>query len=539
MRKSIVVLMFVSALLVCSCGAQNNGEKQVKYLELDLQTRDPQTDKVVITKEKIETSKIAIVVIDMWNDYICPTGVELFGGSLVPRMNRVFEGARKLGITIIHAPTDSADFYVGWPQAEKVAALPRYELPKIRELGLPSFPGPVKACLCGPGILCPYMHSWDGINPDIKIADEDYIMIGPVYGDKGTQRLHAICMDRGITHLIYSGVATNICVVGKAPGAMYMGRAGLNIILARDLTEAVIEYNPETGYTPDDGTDESVAAIERSFCPSIDMGAELKKVGLWDEDVPIDPVHLFPHWSKSDQPYQFEKSFVQTITTPKIKGDKIHYTLDGTEPTENSPLYTKPLTINQSGVLRAVSFKNGKKVSIESKSHHVKIIPLPPEPDVHISDLTPIRATAPTYLDGHTSKGVAPNIQFNKSYVGTTLSLRGTTYEKGMGVHEPSHLLYEVKPEYERFVGLAGIDDQILSHDHGMHVAHHPSVVFRVFIDGKFVDQSPTIRTYRTWRFNIPITPGSKTISLVTMDAGNGRFKDIADWVNAGFVLKK
>ena len=71
------------------------------------------------------------------------------------------------------------------------------------------------------------------LNPDIKIAEEDYIMIGPVYGDKGTQRLHAICLDRGITHLIYSGVATNICVVGKAPGAMYMGRAGVNIILAR------------------------------------------------------------------------------------------------------------------------------------------------------------------------------------------------------------------------------------------------------------------------------------------------------------------
>jgi nicotinamidase-related amidase len=541
LRRGTFVPLLALLLVQLSCAvAKEVGPEKTRpaLLEFDLQRRDPQSGKPVITREKVDPRKVGMVVIDMWNDYICPTGTELFGGSLVPRMNRVFAGARALGITVIHAPTDAADFYVGWPQAEKVAALPRYEIPKVRELGLPGFPGPVKACLCGPGILCPYMHSWDGINPNLHIAEEDYILLGPVYGDSGTQRLHAICRDRGITHLIYCGVATNICVVGKAPGAMYMGRAGLNIILARDLTEAVIQYDPETGYTPDDGTTQSVAAIEKDFCPSIDMGSELKRVGLWADD-PVDPVHLFPHWSIPDQPYTFEESFVQTITTPRIEGDNIHYTLDGSLPTEKSPLYSKPIRITGTGVLRALSFKNGKPAALESKSHHVKIIPLPPMPDVHLSDLTPVRATAPEYLDGHTSEGVAPNIRFDQSFVETPLRIRGTTYEKGMGVHAPSQLLYELKPEYERFVAIAGIDDQILRHDSGMHVAHHPSVVFRVFVDGRQVAESPTIRTYRHWRFNLPIPAGSKLISLVAMDAGNGRFKDIADWVNAGFTLKQ
>ena len=269
------------------------------------------------------------------------------------------------------------------------------------------------------------------------------------------------------------------------------------------------------------------------------MSSELKKVSLWQEDWVTDPVHLFPHWSNPDEPYQFEKSFIMTMSTPRIEGDKIHYTLDGSDPTENSSLYTEPVEISQSGKVRAISFKNGRQASLESKSHHVKIIPTPPEPDVYISDLTPIRATAPQYLDGHTSQGIAPNIQFNRSFIGTPLNMRGVTYEKGVGVHAPLQLLYGLKPEYERFVAVAGIDDQILSHDFGMHVAHYPSVVFRVFIDGKLVEQSPTIRTWRTWRFNLKIPPGSSTISLVAMDAGNGRFHDIADWVDAGFVVKK
>ena len=249
-----LALFLLVTFIISNCKTESY-RPQAKYLELDLQRRDPKTDNIIITKEKIAPSKIGIVVIDMWNDYMCPTGVELFGSSLVPRMNRVFEGARALGITVIHAPTDAADFYVGWPQTEKVAALPYYELPKVNsDIPTPDFPETVKPCLCGPGILCPYMHCWDGINPNIKIAEQDYILVGPFYGEVGTQRLHAICKDRGLTHLIYTGVATNVCVVSKAPGAIYMARAGINIILARDLTEAVTEYNHATGYTPDDGT---------------------------------------------------------------------------------------------------------------------------------------------------------------------------------------------------------------------------------------------------------------------------------------------
>ena len=42
---------------------------------------------------------------------------------------------------------------------------------------------------------------------------------------------------------------------------------------------------------------------------------------------------------------------------------KIHYTLDGTEPTEQSKKYQKPLTIEQSGLLKVKAFADGKEES--------------------------------------------------------------------------------------------------------------------------------------------------------------------------------
>ena len=538
MRTIITAVLALMATINSSClGAEITPKSPP--LELSLQRRDPQTDKVTIQSETIDSSKIGVVVIDMWNGYMCPTGAELFGGSLVPRMSRALDGARTLGMTVIHAPSDVADFYAGWPQAEKVAALPRYELPKVADVAMPGFPGYQDPCLCGPGIKCPYMHSWDGIHSDLKIADEDYILVGPSYGERGTQRLHAICRDRGLTHLIYMGCATNCCVVAKAAGAIYMANAGIPVILARDLTEAVTKYDPENNYTPDDGTTQSVKAIERVSMPTIDMAEELKKVGLWGDNWRTDPVHMFPHWSNPAEPYTFEDSFVMTLSSPRLPDSQIHYTLDGSEPELTSAVYTERLKISQSGNVRAAAFQGGRQVGLESKCHFVRIIPLPPEPDVHLSDLTPVRATAPLMLDGHTSTGIAENIGIDRSFGDLQLRVQGTTYEKGMGVHSPSQLLYELRPDFEEFVALAGVDDQVLDHDSGMHVANHPSVVFRVFIDGRQVAESPTIRTGRTWRFRVKIPPGSELISLATMDAGDGRFEDVADWVRAGFLLKE
>jgi hypothetical protein len=88
-------------------------------------------------------------------------------------------------------------------------------------------------------------------------------------------------------------------------------------------------------------------------------------------------------------------------------------------------------------------------------------------------------------------------------------------------------------------VALAGVDEHLLNTASGSNQAMHPSVVFKVFIDGREAASSPVMRiSFQPWRFDVKIPPGSRVISLTTTDAGNGNKEDMANWVDCGFVLR-
>lgn len=62
--------------------------------------------------------------------------------------------------------------------------------------------------------------------------------------------------------------------------------------------------------------------------------------------------------------------FLDTLTMTlgsRTEGAEVHYTLDGTEPTMASPLYTAPFTMDETTTVRAKAFKDGK-ASIEFKT---------------------------------------------------------------------------------------------------------------------------------------------------------------------------
>ena len=495
---------------------------------------------VRVTRTVLPARRIGVVVIDMWNGYPCCTGRGLFA-ALVPRMNRALAGMRAAGATVIHAPSDVSDQYVGWPQAERVAALPRYELPQVRDIPVPRFPFAGQTCLCGPGIACPYMHHWHAVHPDLAIEEQDFLLVGPVYGAAGTQRLHALCRERGLTHLLYLGIATNNCVVSKAAGMLYLARAGLEVILARDLTAAYDRYDPAGGYTNDAATARAVAAIEEQFCATVDLGAELAKAGRWPDAPPVDMVHIMP-WGQRDQPYLFEDRFTATLTFPTgppggpQRGTSIHYTLDGSPPSPTAPAYRAPLTICGSGVLRAQPFAAGRARGAESASHYFRLASPPPPPEVHLADLRPLRATSPRLLDGHTYDTVAPDIGFDAAAGGGVLRIGGRRRERGVSVHTPAHVVYALEPRWRRFVALVGLDDSLLDEDHGMLVASRVAVCFRVFVDGAQVAASPPLRAAQAWRFDLPLAPGAGVISLAALNALDRGRSAVADWVAAGFL---
>jgi nicotinamidase-related amidase len=510
------LLMIASVLPIGAAAAAIN---------LTLQTRDHDTRRVLTKKEAIDPARAGLVIIDMWNTNDCMTNAQR-AAALVPRMNRVLEGARRLGMQIIWAPTDVAGYYAGTPQRERAIALPAYSLPHLVDFSCPFSVPTVRPekCMCGPGIVCHIHYGWDRMDPNLVIAKDDWIV-----ADRN--ELYSVYKQRGLTRLIYMGVNTNLCVMNKPEGIAAMTAAGLKCILARDLTDAETRYDPDRAFTPDLGTANDIVDVERSGIPTIDMAEEMKAAGAWNDQWTVEMVRLTP-WGTKSWPYEFTDSVKITLSDPNQKGVTIRYTLDGTPPGPTSPRYTKPLDVAKTTRLRAAAFENGRLVTLMSEGYFVRLGPLPPKPDIYLDQLT---ANTPSRPDWRWEA------KTDLAFTGAPLSIRDTAYTKGMGMRAPANLLYEVKPGYQRFVARAGVDDDPYRQRHkAQFLATYPSVRFQVYIDGNLAAESPIMRlSQEPWRFDVPIPEHSRLINLVVTDAGSTSPLDLANWVDAGFVLKK
>jgi len=430
---------------------------------------------------------------------------------------------------VIWAPSDTASTEVGRLQRERALAVPYLNVPKGPNIRIP-FTVRGGRCHCGPGLSCAINYGHDGMLGRLDIAPSDLIVCG-------TQEMYSNCKALGLRQLIYAGGATNMCLTGKPAGLVPMARTGIRCIIARDLSEAWTHYNPTTGYTPDKGNAHAIADVERAGIGSVDLACEMRKTAYWDAERPVDAVRLWP-WGKAGRPHLFAKSVTVTLTTPWIKGATIHYTTDGAKPSPASSLYDKPLKLTRTTTLRATAFRARKRVSVLSEGYYVLLPPLPPKPDVYIDRLTRLPDAYAKISTEHAACIWTPKP--GKSFEGKPLRVRGFVYKHGLGMRAPGNSRYAIKAGYDRFVARAGIDDNMLSRQLGRFLARHPSVVFKVFIDGKAAAASPVMRiSAEPWRFNVKIPPGARQISLSATDAGSRNVFDLCNWVDAGFVLKK
>ena len=99
-------------------------EVQAVELTLDLATRDPETNERTVTPTTLDSTKIGVVIVDMWNFHANMTAAERVA-AMAPRMNRALQCARKLQMPILWCPTDVAGQYVGTPQRERAMAQPK------------------------------------------------------------------------------------------------------------------------------------------------------------------------------------------------------------------------------------------------------------------------------------------------------------------------------------------------------------------------------------------------------------------------------
>jgi nicotinamidase-related amidase len=149
-------------------------------------------------------NKTALLVIDMQRDFCCQGGYgHLAGGdvrplqSIIPRIREVLDTARSLGLLIVHTREGHLPDLSDCPQAKQERS--RYAGAEI------GAKGPLGRFL----IRGEFGH--DFVNELTPLPGE-LVIDKPGFGAFYKTNLENLLEERGITHLIFTGVTTEVCV---------------------------------------------------------------------------------------------------------------------------------------------------------------------------------------------------------------------------------------------------------------------------------------------------------------------------------------
>ena len=230
---------------------------------------------------------------------------------------------------------------------------------------------------------------------------------------------------------------------------------------------------------------------------------------------------------------------------------KIRFTTDGSEPTQASPILPPSYQVENPVTIKAKTFWRGQ-VSETRTAKFDKAPALPPAPTVYLSDLKPTleKLLKPTLEE----KGVSWKNRFDKSAAEQPLQIGCKVFEKGIGTHGGSELVFEVKPEWKRFVAKVGIDDRTPKRPNA-------SVSFSVKVEVQTGNEeaaraaggeaniiaiggirtiyaTPQLMSNCVWGINVALPPKTKMLRLQTWNGENSPNTSHADWVDAGFLEK-
>ena len=203
----------------------------------------------------------AMILCDVWDKHWSRGATERVA-AMAPRINEAVKAARAQGITIIHCPSETMKFYADTPARKRMQEAPRAEVPA--EVKHADAPQPVDSGDGGSDTNeKPWHLAWTRQHPAIEIDQQkDGI------SDNG-QEVWNFLVQKGIKNVVILGVHTNMCVLGRPFAIKTMVRRGMNVVLVRDLTDAM--YNPARSpyVSHEDGTRLIVEYIEKFWCPTI------------------------------------------------------------------------------------------------------------------------------------------------------------------------------------------------------------------------------------------------------------------------------
>ena len=214
-----------------------------------------------VTQQQVPTNKLAIIICDMWDNH-WSRGAVVREAALIPPMNQVLATARSRGVQIIHAPSETIDFYRDHPARLRMLTIPPIAPPTAQPHDNPPLPVDASDQGSDTGETTTY-KAWSRQHPAV-IIDEERDLIS----DNGRE-IYSYLAQQQIEQVLIMGVHTNMCVLNRSFAIKQMVRWGVNIALVRDLTDTM--YNPAMPpyVSHDEGTQLVIGYIEKFWCPSV------------------------------------------------------------------------------------------------------------------------------------------------------------------------------------------------------------------------------------------------------------------------------
>ncbi len=212
----------------------------------------------------LDARETALIICDLWDTHWCDGATQRVG-AMAPRIDAVAKALRAKGGLIVHAPSDTMEFYKDTPQRHLAQNAPAAATPvafhwNVCDLSVEP-PLPIDDSDGGCDTANRVSIAWKRQHPAVEIAPRDAV------SDQGRE-IYNLFVERGIRNVLFCGVHANMCVLGRSFGIRQMRKLGLNPVLLRDLTDTM--YNPHSyPYVPHDrGTDRVIEHIEKFWCPS-------------------------------------------------------------------------------------------------------------------------------------------------------------------------------------------------------------------------------------------------------------------------------
>jgi nicotinamidase-related amidase len=215
----------------------------------------------IVEEKRVQARRTAIVICDMWDTHWSRGAAERVD-AMAPRMNEVLVGARRQGVHIIHAPSDTLDFYAQHTARQRMLAVPPVEPPPSLDLPVPPLPIDDSDEGSDTGETTT-SRAWQRQHPALEI-DETVDVIS----DKGVE-VYSYLYQQRIQQVVIMGVHTNMCVLNRSFAIKQLVKWQVPVALVRDLTDTM--YNPAMRpyVSHDEGTQLVIGYIERFWCPSL------------------------------------------------------------------------------------------------------------------------------------------------------------------------------------------------------------------------------------------------------------------------------